>query len=275
VSVRQWQLWLVLLIVALTVTSHGAGSSVLRAQGGVAASVVPQSPMAGAANVSTRTTVRATFSEPVQEASIAFELRDASGNLVAAAATYDAESTTATLTPSADLAGSASYTARVTAATDLEGNPLASPHAWSFTTAAPQFIERVVFSGLTNPTAIEFATDGRVFVAEKSGIIKVFDDVNDSTPTVFADLRTNVHNFWDRGLLGMALHPDFPTVPFIYVLYSHDAPIGGSAPRWGVAGPRPIRARRHLVRPTMAVRSADDCRGFRPAVTSCSGPSRC
>ena len=78
--------------------------------------------------------------------------------------------------------------------------------------------------------------DGRVFVAEKSGLIKVFANLSDTTPTVFADLRTNVHNFWDRGLLGLELHPDFPTTPYVYVLYSLDAPIGGVAPRWGVAG---------------------------------------
>ncbi|HEX6473630.1 MAG TPA: NPCBM/NEW2 domain-containing protein, partial [Candidatus Limnocylindria bacterium] len=51
---------------------------------------------------------------------------------------------------------------------------------------------------------------------------------------VFADLRTNVYNFWDRGLLGMALHPDFPNTPRVYVLYTYDAEIGGTAPRWGV-----------------------------------------
>jgi glucose/arabinose dehydrogenase len=50
---------------------------------------------------------------------------------------------------------------------------------------------------------------------------------------VFADLRTNVYNYWDRGLLGMALHPQFPAVPEVYVLYAHDAAIGGIAPRWG------------------------------------------
>ena len=37
------------------------------------------------------------------------------------------------------------------------------------------FQESTVYSGLTNPTAIEFASDGRVFVAEKRGVIKVFD----------------------------------------------------------------------------------------------------
>ena len=53
---------------------------------------------------------------------------------------------------------------------------------------------------------------------------------------VFADLRTNVHNFWDRGLLGMALHPNFPATPRVYVLYTYDAAIGGTPPRWGTVG---------------------------------------
>jgi glucose/arabinose dehydrogenase len=100
----------------------------------------------------------------------------------------------------------------------------------------PGFQEEIVFSGLTQPTAVRFASDGRVFVAEKSGLIKVFDNLTDTTPTVFADLRTNVHNYWDRGLLGLALAPGFPTNPWVYVLYPFDAAIGGTAPRWGSVG---------------------------------------
>src|SRR5215208_2291400 len=98
------------------------------------------------------------------------------------------------------------------------------------------FRETTVFSGLTNPSNIRFSPDGRVFVAEKSGLIKVFDNLTDTSPTVFADLRTNTHNFWDRGLLGMALDPNFPAKPYVYVLYTYDAPIGGTAPRWGQPG---------------------------------------
>ena len=98
------------------------------------------------------------------------------------------------------------------------------------------FQEEIVFSGLTQPTAVRFSPDGRVFVAEKSGIIKVFDNLTDTTPTVFADLRTQVHNYWDRGLLGLALPPDFPANPWVYVLYTFDAAIGGTAPRWGSVG---------------------------------------
>jgi glucose/arabinose dehydrogenase len=100
----------------------------------------------------------------------------------------------------------------------------------------PGFSESVVFSGLTEPTAIRFSPDGRVFVAEKGGVIKVFDSLTDKTPTVFADLRTQVYNFADRGLLGLALDPDFPAKPYVYALYTYDAAIGGTAPRWGSPG---------------------------------------
>jgi glucose/arabinose dehydrogenase/PKD repeat protein len=101
------------------------------------------------------------------------------------------------------------------------------------------FQESVVFSGLAAPTNVEFSKDGRVFVAEKSGLIKVFDNLSDTTPTTFADLRTRVYGGSDRGLLGLALDPNFPTNPYVYALYTYDAPIGGTAPRWGDSCPTP------------------------------------
>jgi glucose/arabinose dehydrogenase len=98
------------------------------------------------------------------------------------------------------------------------------------------FQETTAISGLTEPTNLAFAPDGRVFVAEKSGIIKEFDDLDDTSPTTVADLRTDVYNFWDRGLLGMALDPQFPTRPYLYVLYTRDALPGQNSPHWGTAG---------------------------------------
>jgi glucose/arabinose dehydrogenase len=105
-------------------------------------------------------------------------------------------------------------------------------------TLPPGFQETVVFSGLANPTVVRFAPDGRIFVAEKRGVIKVFDSLMDTSPVVFADLNVNVYNFWDRGLLGMALDPNFPTNPYVYVLYTYDHELGSAAPapRWGTAG---------------------------------------
>ena len=98
------------------------------------------------------------------------------------------------------------------------------------------FRDTVAFSGLSNPTAVAFSPDGRVFVAEKSGVIKVFASMTATAPTVFADLSTRVYNYWDRGLLGLALDPGFPARPYLYVLYTYDGTIGGSAPKWGKAG---------------------------------------
>src|ERR1700754_3385261 len=64
--------------------------------------------------------------------------------------------------------------------------------------APPGFEETIAFSGLTAPMSIDFAPDGRIFIAEKSGLVKVFDGLTDTTPTIYADLRTQVHDFWDR-----------------------------------------------------------------------------
>ena len=98
------------------------------------------------------------------------------------------------------------------------------------------FTDTTVFSGLSLPTAVDVAPGGRVFVAEKSGMVKVFDGLDDPTPTVFADLRTEVYNVGDRGLIGMRLDPNFPSRPYVYVSYTYDAPIGGAAPLWGAPG---------------------------------------
>jgi glucose/arabinose dehydrogenase len=105
-------------------------------------------------------------------------------------------------------------------------------------TTPPGFSESIVLSGLTNPTAVRFSPDGRVFVAEKRGVIKVFDSLTDNAPDVFADLNVNVYNFWDRGMLGLALDPDFPAQPYVYVLYTYDHELGSGAPapRWGTPG---------------------------------------
>ena len=96
------------------------------------------------------------------------------------------------------------------------------------------FTDEVLISGRTFPTAVVFAPDGRVFVAEKSGQIFVYDAIGDTSATLFADLRSQVHDFWDRGLLGLAVHPNFPAQPYVYALYTYD-PSG----RWGDGCPNP------------------------------------
>src|SRR5690349_7133205 len=103
-------------------------------------------------------------------------------------------------------------------------------------TLPPGFVVSDTITGLNQPSAVRFARDGRVFVAEQSGRLWVYPAITGGTRVSVADLRTAAHNFWDRGLLGLALDPDFPDAPFVYVLYTHDAGIGGTAPRWGAPG---------------------------------------
>ena len=81
-----------------------------------APTVISVTPLNGATNVATNTTVTATFSEAMNPATIngtTFELRDPSSALVAATVTYNAGTNTATLTPSSALANATTYTAKV------------------------------------------------------------------------------------------------------------------------------------------------------------------
>lgn len=103
---------------------------------------------------------------------------------------------------------------------------------------AAGFQDEPVIGGLEEPTNFRFSPDGRVFVAEKPGKILVFDGVEDDTPQLFADLRTKVYDTGDRGILGLALDPDFPAKPYVYALYTYDHILGDPAPppKWGSAG---------------------------------------
>jgi glucose/arabinose dehydrogenase len=94
----------------------------------------------------------------------------------------------------------------------------------------PGFQDSVIIPGLTGPTVVQFAPDGRVFVGEKGGVVKEYDSIGDPTATVVTDLSTNVYDYGDRGLLGLALDPNFLTNSYLYVLYTLDAPIGQQPP---------------------------------------------
>ena len=82
-----------------------------------------------------------------------------------------------------------------------------------------------IISGLNQPTAIEWTPNGdRFFIAEKGGVIKVSQNgqVNN---TPFIDLTAQVNGTRDRGLLDIAVHPDFFNgSPYVYALYTYDPP---------------------------------------------------
>jgi hypothetical protein len=100
-------------------------------------SLTNRSPAPNAVGVPVNTTATATFSEPVQQSTITFTLKDVNNNAVTASVSYNSSTFTATLAPNSALAASTTYTATVSGAKDNAGNTM-STVSWSFTTAAAQ-----------------------------------------------------------------------------------------------------------------------------------------
>jgi glucose/arabinose dehydrogenase len=83
------------------------------------------------------------------------------------------------------------------------------------------FTETLVSGGLTNPTAMALAPDGRIFVCQQGGQLRVIKN-NALLPTPFVSLTVNSSG--ERGLLGIAFDPNFATNQFIYLYYTATTP---------------------------------------------------
>ena len=66
-----------------------------------------------------------------------------------------------------------------------------------------------------------WAPDGRLFVIEKEGRLRVVPP-GGSTPTTILDISSRVNSNHDRGLLGIALDSDFANNRYVYLLYTYD-----------------------------------------------------
>lgn len=79
------------------------------------------------------------------------------------------------------------------------------------------FSDSLVVQGISSATAFAFARDGRIFVAEKGGSVRVVSG-HKLLPTPFTTVTVDTAQ--ERGLVGIALHPDFPTTPYLYIYYT-------------------------------------------------------
>ncbi len=80
-------------------------------------------------------------------------------------------------------------------------------------------------SGVNTPLAmVQPAGDDRKFVIEQNGRIRIIDKDGNLGATPFLDIRNLIvdlhHDFDERGLLGLAFHPDFKSNGKFYVAYS-------------------------------------------------------
>src|SRR6476619_5786140 len=83
------------------------------------------------------------------------------------------------------------------------------------------FTDTLVANGLTNPTAMALAPDGRVFVCEQNGALRVIKN-GALLPTPF--LTVTVDSSGERGLLGVAFDPNFVSNQLVYIYYTATTP---------------------------------------------------
>jgi hypothetical protein len=78
-----------------------------------------------------------------------------------------------------------------------------------------------IATGLSNPLFVGHAGDGsqRLFIVEQDGIIRVLQS-EQSTPTIFLDIRPKIAAEGEQGLLGLAFHPQYATNGRFFVFYT-------------------------------------------------------
>ena len=108
----------------------------------------------------------------------------------------------------------------------------------------PRFSETAIIpSGLVRPTTMAFAPDGRLFIAEQGGRLRIYKNGELlSTPAV----RLGVNSLGERGLLGIAFDPDFETNQHLYLYYTTGtAPIRNRVSRFTMSGDTVVGGSEH------------------------------
>src|SRR5688572_28469287 len=83
------------------------------------------------------------------------------------------------------------------------------------------FVDTLVASGLERPVSIDFAPDGRIFLTEQGGAVRVIKDGQLlAEPFVTLDVSAS----GERGALGLELDPDFASNGYVYVFHTATKP---------------------------------------------------
>lgn len=89
--------------------------------------------------------------------------------------------------------------------------------------AVPAEFEDQLFVNVSAPTAFEVLPDGRMLVTQQSGLLRLVKNGVLQTEPVL-DLSSQICTQSERGLLGVAAHPNFPSQPYIYLFYTRRHP---------------------------------------------------
>jgi glucose/arabinose dehydrogenase len=116
---------------------------------------------------------------------------------------------------------------RIFAAFAIVGHIIASLMAecWAQSTLVPGsgFVEETILSDLPPATAVAFGPEDRRYLALKEGIVRVAKG-GTLLSTPFIDISAMTNRRTDRGLGGIALDPQFPARPYVYLFFTYDPP---------------------------------------------------
>lgn len=91
------------------------------------------------------------------------------------------------------------------------------PAAHSAATVPSGFTDSTIATGLVSPTAMALAPDGRLFVTQQTGAVRV---IKNGVLLAQPFLKLTVNSSGERGLLGIAFDPAFATNRYVYVYYT-------------------------------------------------------
>ncbi|MCB0581519.1 MAG: PQQ-dependent sugar dehydrogenase [Phaeodactylibacter sp.] len=90
--------------------------------------------------------------------------------------------------------------------------------------AQPNLQLELFVSGFSLPVDIAHAGDGRLFVVEKAGRIRIIDSNGEILPQPFLDIDPRVNSqASERGLLGLAFHPEYAENGYFFVNYTNNS----------------------------------------------------
>ncbi|HYH58507.1 MAG TPA: PQQ-dependent sugar dehydrogenase [Thermoleophilaceae bacterium] len=150
---------------------------------------------------------------------------------------------------------------------------IAAPAAAPAAPTLPSGFEQLVLaSGIGVPTAIDWAPDGRMFVAEKPGLVRVVNPGTAPETSLVLDLSRRVNGYGDRGLLGLAVANDFARTGHVYLLYTleinrrrQDGPKTARLTRITIGPDNHVRGRERVIlgrdgsKPCRRLSNARDC----------------
>ncbi|MEY2447220.1 MAG: hypothetical protein QOH79_696 [Acidimicrobiaceae bacterium] len=99
--------------------------------------------------------------------------------------------------------------------------------------APPSGFSSTSIGGLSGPTAMAMAPDGRLFITQQGGAVRVVKD-GALLPTPFVQLT--VDSTGERGLLGITFDPSFVTNHFVYLYYTVPSPAHNRVSRFVANG---------------------------------------